>query len=264
MRFSVQMKKASLVGAFFVSIFLTFQAQALCPASGSLARAQVARVVDGDTLRLVDGRSVRLIGLNAPEMGRKGIGAEPFAEAAKRRLQALVSANGGYVRLRTGQQAKDHYGRLLAHVYDEQGDNFEARLLAEGLGFFVAIAPNTDLADCHFAAEQQARAANRALWRRSPVIPAGELRHGGFALIRGQVERVQVNRGGIWLELADSVVLHIPHASASAFASALDNLPGRAVEARGWVIDRKGRADLSRQARWLLKLTAPSMLIVQP
>ena len=194
MRFS-ELKKASLVGAFFVSIFLTFQAQALCPADGPLSREKVAKVIDGDTLRLADGRSVRLIGLNAPEMGRKGAVAEPFAQAARRRLQALVSDSGGYVRLQLGRQAKDHYGRLLAHAYDEQGDNLEARLLTEGLGFFVAIAPNTDLAECQLAAEQQARRASRALWRRSPVIQAGELRGGGFALISAHVERVQTNRG---------------------------------------------------------------------
>ena len=263
MRFPCRLKKASLVGAFFVSIFLTFQAQALCPADGLLSIEKVAKVIDGDTLRLADGRSVRLIGLNAPEMGRKGAVAEPFAQAARRRLQALVSASGGYVRLRLGRQAKDHYGRLLAHAYDEQGDNLEARLLTEGLGFFVAIAPNTDLAECQLAAEQQARRASRALWRRSPVIQAGELRGGGFALISARVERVQANRGGIWLELGDSVVLHIPYSSAEAFAGVLDGLPGRRIEVRGWVIDRKGRAD-SGQARWMLKLTHPSMLVVQP
>lgn len=58
---------------------------------------QVRQVVDGDTLRLVDGRSVRLIGINTPEVGRKGRSSEPYAEAARRRLQALVNASDGRV-----------------------------------------------------------------------------------------------------------------------------------------------------------------------
>ena len=93
------LKKASLAGAFFVpAIWLSaVQAQALCPAPQPLSYAQVERVVDGDTLRLKDGRSVRMIGLNAPETGKKGQSAEPFADAARKRLQTLVALSDGRV-----------------------------------------------------------------------------------------------------------------------------------------------------------------------
>ena len=64
---------------------------------GTLPLVGVAKVVDGDTLRLVDGRSVRLIGINTPELGRDGRKAEPFAVAAQRRLRALVEASNGRV-----------------------------------------------------------------------------------------------------------------------------------------------------------------------
>ncbi|MDG6404383.1 thermonuclease family protein, partial [Pseudomonas quasicaspiana] len=79
------LKKASLVGAFFVAAIWLPAAQALCPASSSLPVAQVERVVDGDTLRLKDGRNVRMVGINTPETGKKSRSAEPFAEAAKSR-----------------------------------------------------------------------------------------------------------------------------------------------------------------------------------
>lgn len=262
MRFSEHLKKASLVGAFFVSVLLSLPVQALCPVSGALTRVKVAKVIDGDTLRLTDGHSVRLIGLNAPEVERKGRRAEPFADAARLKLKALVRASNWQVGLRPGPQAKDHYGRLLAHAYDEGDRNLEALLLAEGLGFFVAIAPNTELADCHRSVEHMARAAGRGVWRQSPVISAHKLSSGGFAVINGRVERVESNRGGIWLELG-STVLQVPHDVASGFGKSLDNLAGKQLEARGWVIDRKGRADLPRHARWLLKVSHPSMLIVR-
>lgn len=265
MRLSVHLKKASLVGAFFVSAIFSLQALALCSVSGPLSRVAVVKVIDGDTLRLADGRNVRLIGLNAPEVGRKGRNAEPFAEATKRHLQALVSASDGYVGLRLGQEAKDHYGRVLAHVFDERGENLEAALLAEGLGYFVAIAPNTLLADCHRAAERQARAAGKGIWRQSPVIAAERLRRGGFAVVNARVDRLEKNRGGIWLELEGSLVLQIPHRAVAAFTEySLTDLPGREIEARGWVIDRKARADLSRQARWMLRVDHPSMLVPLP
>ena len=261
MWFSEHLKKASLVGAFFVFALFSLQVQALCPVTGPLSPVEVASVTDGDTLRLRDGRSVRLIGLNAPEMGRKGRSAEPFAQAAKRRLQALVDASDGRIGLLHGQQARDHYGRVLAHAFDRQGTNLEAALLAEGLGYFVAIAPNTALADCHRRTEQRARVAKRGLWQRSPVIAAERVRRGGFAVVRARVERLETNRGGVWLELEGPLVLQIPRQAVAGFdQNSLAGLRGREIEARGWVIDRKGRADMSRQARWLMKISHPAML----
>lgn len=261
MRFSEHLKKASLVGAFFVSVLVSSSAQALCPVSGALTRVEVAKVIDGDTLRLADGRSVRLIGLNAPEIGRKGRSAEPFADAARLKLQALVSASAWLVGLRSGPEAKDRYGRVLAHVFDDNDNNLEALLLAEGLGFFVAIAPNTQLVGCHRRAEEEARAAGRGVWRQSPVIPAKKLDSGGFAVVTGTVKRIDANRGGIWLRLDGAAVLQIPHDVAASFGS-LSHLVDKEIEARGWVVDRKGRTDLSRHARWLLKISHPSMLVL--
>ncbi|MBF3305298.1 thermonuclease family protein, partial [Pseudomonas aeruginosa] len=80
------------MGAFFMSVVSAFAGAAeACRPTGALQNVEVARVVDGDTVRLRDGRSVRLIGINAPELAHNGRTTEPFAEAAKQRLQALVS-----------------------------------------------------------------------------------------------------------------------------------------------------------------------------
>src|SRR5471032_1000981 len=99
MGFSLLLKKASLAGAFFVSAIWLSSAQAFCPAPSGLTSVAVQRVVDGDTLRLSDGRSVRMIGLNTPELGRQGRTDEPFAVAARKRLEALVAASNDQVGL---------------------------------------------------------------------------------------------------------------------------------------------------------------------
>lgn len=255
------MKKASLAGAFFMSAIWLSSAQALCPAPPGLASAQVQRVVDGDTLRLADGRSVRMIGLNAPELGRKGRTDEPFAVAARQRLQALVKASDGRVGLLPGREAKDRYGRTLAHVYGADGANLEAQLLAEGLGYQVAVAPNVDLFDCQRAAERSARQARLGVWRQSSVLKADQIARSGFAVLSGRVSKVQRNRGGIWIELQDSVVLRIAPNLLGQFDTALlERLPGQRIEARGWVLDRSRKGGLqSGQARWMLPLTHPGM-----
>ncbi|CAM3252022.1 nuclease [Pseudomonas floridensis] len=256
------LEKTPLVGVFFMSAIWLSGAQAFCPAPEGLAVAQVQRVVDGDTLRLVDGRSVRMIGLNTPETGKRGQSAEPFAEAGKRRLQALVKESDGQVRLRVGEQDKDRYGRTLANVYGRNGINLEAQLLSEGLGYQVAVAPNTALVDCQRSAERQARQARLGLWRNSPVQSAARLDKGGFAIVSGRMSSVQRNRGGLWIELDGSLVLRVAPEWLSAFdVPQLERLKGRQVEARGWVVDRSRRGGLqSGQARWLMPLTHPAML----
>lgn len=262
--FSMLMKKASLVGAFFVSAIWLSAAQAFCPAPGALTSVAVQRVVDGDTLRLVDGRSVRMIGLNTPELGKKGRSDEPFAVAARKRLEALVAASDGRVGLLPGKESQDHYGRTLAHVYSADGNNLEAQMLAEGLGFLVAVPPNVDLVDCQQAAERSARQAGLGVWRQSPVLKADQISASGFAVLSGRVSKVQRNRGGVWIELQDSVVLRVaPNVLARFDAASLERLKGKQIEARGWVLDRSRRGGLKDgQARWMLPLTDPAMLEV--
>ncbi|MFP3677666.1 thermonuclease family protein [Pseudomonas sp. SIMBA_041] len=262
MGFSLLLKKASLAGAFFVSAIWLSGAHAFCPTPSALESVMVQRVVDGDTLRLDDGRSVRMIGLNTPELGKKGRSDEPFAVAARKRLEALVAASDGRVGLLPGKESKDHYGRTLAHVYSADGANLEAQMLAEGLGFQVAVVPNVDLVGCQQAAERSARQAGLGLWRQSPVLKAEQINASGFAVLSGRVSKVQRNRGGIWIELQDSVVLRVaPNLLGQFDVPALENLEGKQIEARGWVVDRSRRGGLkSGQARWLLPLTDPSML----
>jgi endonuclease YncB( thermonuclease family) len=262
------LKKAPLAGAFFVGAFWlgSAQAEAFCPAPSGLGTAQVRQVIDGDTLRLQDGRSVRLIGINAPEIGRQGRGDEPYAVAARRRLQALVDDSDGLVGLQLGRESQDRYQRTLAHVYGRGGLNFEAQLLAEGLALQVAVAPNVEQVACQQQAERAARKAGLGLWRQSPAIAAAQVERAGFALLGGRVSKVERNRAGAWIELDDSVVLHVAPKVFALFPEGwLDALEGRRVEARGWVLDRSRRGNLAAgQLRWMLPVSAPQMVQTQP
>ncbi|KTT08885.1 nuclease [Pseudomonas oryzihabitans] len=257
------LKKASLWGAFFVSALVTAPlalAAAECPLLPGGQEVEVRQVVDGDTLRLVDGRSVRLIGVNAPELGKSGGTAQPYAEAARRRLQALVEASDERLRLVPGSEATDHYGRTLAYLYDRQGHNLEAQLIAEGLGYAVAIAPNTRLAACQAAAERQARQSRLGVWKQDPTQASTRIEEGGFAVVQGRLQDVERNRGGLWLQFEGDLVVNVPER----FADAFDGVPlrqwiGRNVEARGWISDRSRRKEAGR-ARWQMTLSDPHML----
>lgn len=245
-------QKASLWGAFFIACVLPcVVAAADCTPPGAWQEVAVARVVDGDTLRLRDGRRVRLIGINTPELARDGRPAEPLAEAARERLQQLLAASGGRVRLVPGEQEIDRHGRSLAYAYGVDGRSWAELLLSAGLGYAVAIAPDTALSACQFAAERRARAAGRGVWRQEPQA-VGALRAAGFALLRVRVQRVERNRGGVWLA-AGELTVRVPPAWLGRFAlPALQALAGREVEVRGWVVPR--------QRGWLLELSDPAML----
>ncbi|WP_258198591.1 thermonuclease family protein [Pseudomonas entomophila] len=260
-------QKAPLVGAFFMAAIWGWPAQAevRCAPPGRVQQAIVRQVVDGDTLRLTDGRSVRLIGINAPEIGRRGQLSEPFAEAARQRLRALVKANGGRLGLVVGKERTDHYGRLLAHAYGRDGQNLEARLLSEGLGYRVAIAPNVALNRCHRQAERQAREAGAGLWRRAVVRQAAELRRPGFAVVAGRVVQVRRQPSGVSLVLDDRLVVRVPDRLRDRLSmSTLERLRGRQVEVRGWVRERAGVGSSRRSGpRWGMSLTDPSMLEVR-
>ena len=132
----------------------------------TFGRAQVLRVVDGDTIRVrIDGRSerVRYIGIDTPESVKPGTPVQCFAKRASAANAALVA--GRSVRLVGDVEQRDRYGRLLAYVYREPDGAFvNAQLVREGYARTLTIAPNVaharELADLARAARQ----AHRGLW----------------------------------------------------------------------------------------------------
>ena len=256
-------KKASLVGAFFLACSLLagcVQAdppQASCVMPPGVETVSVRSVTDGDTLRLTDGRRLRLAGINTPEIGRDGKASEPWAQAARRGLLALV--NGESLQLKVGDDPRDHYGRTLGYLFDSHGRSVEAELLQSGLGYAVVIPPNDALAECHLAAEANARQARRGLWQSGEVRPVTHLDRGGFQLLRGSVVAVSQARQAIWIDLEGPLTLRLARRDLVNFASAPGaSWVGREIEVRGWVVDRREQQNGFR--RYMISLRHPAQL----
>ncbi len=250
------LKKAP-VGAFFIAcLFLlqwSFPAYALCPldpAEKAVEAVQIEAVFDGDTVRLTDGRKVRLVGINTPEVAHRGKPEEPLALEARQQLEALLKQKPIY--LLVGQDTHDHYGRVLGHLFTGQGESIIAALLQQGAGFQVAILPNLRYVDCYSQAQAQARSRRLGVWGHDyyDAIPAtsAELK-GGYARIQGQVESVTMSKKAMFVELVGQVSLKIEKKVALTIDDALmDQLvalsrapKGSAelrLEARGWLSDR--------------------------
>jgi micrococcal nuclease len=242
-------RRAPLVGALFVwSIVCSI---------GCLAQpVEVAQVLDGDSLRLHDGRMVRLIGLNAPEFGKDGRPDEPLAREARDLLAQLVA--GKDVRLEHGPELQDRYRRTLAYVHLGDGTNVEQIMLREGMGFAIAIPPNLAHVDAYLRAESEARHAKRGVWAHPYYQPRNATRLGtadtGFRLVDGRVRRTGRSRDTIYLDLADNFTLAIPQAHWHHFGGAPQRFIGKRVLARGWVTARKRGLQLA--------LSHPAMLEV--
>jgi len=249
-------KKALQASAFFVSVLACASvARGDCPRLPGGFNADVVQVYDGDTVRLQDGRRVRLIGIDTPEVGRNGTTDQPGARAAKRWLEEQVLGRSVY--LLPGAEPSDRYGRVLAHLY-RQDELISEQMLRQGLGFALAVGANTRLADCLFNAEALPRAQSLGVWRRAPRA-AMEIERPGFAIINGRVSRMTPTRSGLYVDVDDHLALFLPTELAS---GASELRVGERIEARGWVQDRLERQSELRpgQQRWLLRITAPQHL----
>jgi endonuclease YncB( thermonuclease family) len=226
--------------------------------AGADEQARVRAVTDGDSLILEDGRDVRMLGINAPELGHHERPVEPLGAAAQQRLAQLLE--GRTVRLRFGAERYDRYRRTLAHVELPDGTAVEEVLVREGLAFAIAIPPNLDRVDVLFAADATARLARRGIWAHPyfRARAATELQPSdtGFRRVSGTVSGIGRGKKYLYLDLAPEFALMIPRAEAHRFG-AIDRWRNRTVVARGWVFSRGGSKLGMRLAHPLMLETSP-------
>jgi len=75
----------------------------------------VVEVFDGDTIALDDGRKVRLIGVDAPEVESPYRKREPFGDESAAYLSKLILNTK--VSITESDPPKDRYNRTLAYIY---------------------------------------------------------------------------------------------------------------------------------------------------
>ncbi len=259
----INWRKKAPLGAFFLSAFCSPVALSLCELPNTthglssqtaleqpkVEQVKVTSVYDGDTLTLSDGRRVRLIGVNTPELQGHGLPAQPLAQEARDYLAGFVL--GRPAQLVVGKQAKDHYGRVLGHIFSTRGENMTAMLLIKGYGFQVLIPPNVQFEDCYRQAEAKAITSAEGVWGHPYYRIKGATDanlEGGYVRLFGAVERVTVLKKVIWVDLQGAVSLKLEERSSKYLAGPLlDELVARSksrdysdfwLETEGWLSDR--------------------------
>ncbi|WP_460804312.1 thermonuclease family protein [Microbulbifer agarilyticus] len=258
----------TFLGVFFCAWLLlltTLQAntaRADCVLGSADEVVGLKQVIDGDTLRLSDGRRVRLIGVNTPELARGKRPAQPLAKEAKDFTERFLA--GGDLELVYDRDRRDNHGRILAYVYNHRGDSLESALLSAGLAFHIAVAPNLALSECLASREREARLRQRGVWSPGvwPVMAASRVRpgDGGFVLLTGQVKKAHHNRF-IWLDLDGPVALRVDPRSAPSLKRQ-KNWRNRQLMVRGWLVDRgaKYAARNPGHKRWFIAVDAAETL----
>ena len=128
----------------------------------------VRAVIDGDTIDVTTVGRVRLLGIDAPELGRGFDTAAPFARESRDRLTSLVLHR--WIRLEQEGPALDTYNRHLAYLVTEDGQFVNAMLVREGLARVSARLPLIRLPELQ-RAEAEAQAFRRGMWGSTPQIP---------------------------------------------------------------------------------------------
>jgi len=246
---------AGLVAAFAVAI-APGASRAAPPCLDAAVAARAAEAVDARSVRLDDGRVVRLAGL------------EPFtllladtdaAEAAMRdRLAALVSASD--LEVQAISPDLDRYGRVRALIV-AGGALAQETLAGEGLAIAFAGEEAPPCFARILAAEAEARSARRGYWSAFSVPAASpealRPRRGRFAIFEGTIRSVGTRRATTYLDFGvrwtEDVTLEIDAAERAAFGGpeALEKLAGARIRARGFLEEKSGP---------MLKVHSPTQL----
>jgi endonuclease YncB( thermonuclease family) len=213
---------------------------------------------DGATLRLVDGRDLRLAGVVAASALDGDVVVTAQATDALNKIAA-----GKSLALHGRDGARDRYGRVVAQAAVSGGAPrwLQADLVAAG---WLRAAPEASALPCAallLDAESKARAAGKGLWReaRFAVMAADDLAGlnastGRFAVVEGVVHHVGETTSRTYLDFGrrytKDFTIVVPRAARRNFAAAgidLKSLRGRRVRVRGVLFSSGGPAIEIRQ-----------------
>lgn len=209
----------------------------------------VTEVVDARTLRLADGREVRLAGL------------EPVAEQREAGVAYLRAAALGHrVVLHAADDMPDRYGRQPAYVVLKQGGELvQARLLAGGHALVGIGATSAECLQQLRAAEEAGRMAAAGVWVALDVIKnaanSGDIlsRIGRFTIVEGKVTSVREVGSTVYLNLAGrwtrGFAVTISRRMVGVFEAAglsPKSLTGQRIRVRGWIEKRAGASIAAR------------------
>ncbi len=122
----------------------------------------IEKVMDGDTVQVtINGKreQVRLIGIDAPELGQK-----PWGKRSKKFLEELIAASGWQARIEYDIDKRDKFDRVLAYLWGRGNKLLNEEMLGNGYAVLFTFPPNVKHIDRLKAAQVIARENKRGIW----------------------------------------------------------------------------------------------------
>jgi len=197
----------------------------------------VKHVYDGDTITLKNGDRVRLLGINTPEIESRHREGEEGGQRAKQWLQDKLQQ--GSIFLEYDQQKKDKYGRLLAHLFLENGEHLNKELVQAGLATLSIIPPNIRYSAELEQAESIALQQGVGVWNMASYQPVSidtlsqSNKKLGWQRFLATPKKIKSTRKYSRFILNEYVEVRIPKENIGLFPD-LESYIGKAIEIRGW------------------------------
>jgi micrococcal nuclease len=147
-------------GSYFEKQKIKSSPYPLSPSYSSDQKLSVTEVSDGDTLKLSDGKTFRLYGVNAPEVK------EPIFEESKVFTENLVL--GKEISFEQESNYKvDKFGRTLGYVFVD-GVNLNIELVRNGLARVILYEKRAKIKyqDELLSAEKEAKEKRVGIWKK--------------------------------------------------------------------------------------------------
>lgn len=198
---------------------------------------RVEKVFDGDTILLDDGRKVRLLGVNTPEIAGRIKSAEAGGEIAKQWLTLKLEQRKVF--LQGDVEKQDKYQRTLAYVFNENKQFINVELVKRGLATVNIYPPNLKYVNELLAAQEEAERGNIGLWSDpayspTPAEQLNQSNYQGWKRVTGKITSLKQTVRHSYLLFNDKVSVSIEPTSLLLFPT-LESYIGKNVEVRGWV-----------------------------
>ncbi len=224
------------------------------PATGETVA--MSEIIDGETLRLKDGRVVRLAAIVAPRppLPRSGTQARPDpaldALVLSARSALADQASGRPLTIHPTTRHADRHGRIVAHVIDHKGNWLQAGLVRRGLARVDTTGPSDIDLTVLLQTEAEARRYRRGLWAHFAFRPRKADEAGRwidtFQLVEGTVATGVNNRAASLTLIGERTppfTIVIPGKVRVAFRQhdlSPVALAGKTIRVRGWIRWRNG------------------------
>ncbi len=190
-----------MISLFFLIFLLS------CSYTPCCNHIKVIQVIDGDTVKLSDGRLLRYIGIDTPEVrvrekSRFVYNPQPFSLEAKELNRKLVENK--FVRVEFDIEKFDVYGRMLGYCFVD--DIFvNARLIEEGLAVLYTKPPNVKYTDLFVTLQKKAQALHKGIWGAYEVVSSNGAYNfiNQIRTVKGKVKGVYTSKKAVFLNFGE-------------------------------------------------------------